>query len=147
MKILTERKEIAKAINFGKYPVLVLDMDNHKGYEKYNPDTKFCEGQRVRVAWDRSDYEGMTSNGSIMMGDDGTIYISGRCAILQADFGYSDVMEDATWANAPVIHKGQRVVVIMDWSKEKRCMVRMMKVSDRIDIHCQRVATLEDIDE
>lgn len=144
MKMLTDRKEIAKAMNFGKYPVLVLDMENHCGFE----NTDFCEGQKVRVAWDSADkrYEGMTTEGNIYM-EDGKIAISNNASMLKADWGYHDVISDAEWANAPVVHKGQTVIVIMDWKSVKRCAVRMMKVSERIDIHCMTVAHLEDIED
>lgn len=143
---LTNKREIAEAMNFGKYPVLVLDRENHKGFEKYG-DTLYCEGQKVRVAWDHKDprYAGMTTQGNIYMDEDGCLAISGNGAMLKADWGYSDVMEDAEWANAPVVHKGQTVVVIHNWPSKKKCMVEKLKVSDRIDRFCITVATLEDV--
>lgn len=143
MKCLTDRKEIAKAMNFGKYPVLVLDLDNNCGFE----GGRYCQGQRVRVAWDHKDpqYAGMTTQGNIYM-EDGRIAISGNAACLHADFGYYDVMDMAAWANAPVVHKGETVVVVMKSEKAKTCVVRMMKVSDHINIHCMTVARLEDIE-
>lgn len=141
MKYLTDRQEIAKAMNFGKYPVLVLNRENHKGFE----DTDYCVGQKVKVAYDNPRYEGMTTQGNIYL-ENGKIAISGDSACLTARFGYSDVMEAAEWANAPTIHKGQTVVVVEQWPSKKLCAVRMMKVSDRIDIHCITVASLEDIE-
>ena len=59
MNIISERQEIAAVMNFGKYPVLGLDMSN-KPYNEYD---NFIVGSKVRVAWDRKDprWEGMTS--------------------------------------------------------------------------------------
>lgn len=143
--MLTEKREIAEAMNFGKYPVLVLDRENHRGFE----NTLYCEGQKVRVAWDHSDprYAGMTTRGHIYMDENGQLAISGRGAILTDSWGYYDVMEDAEWANAPVVHKGQTVIVIHNWPSKKACMVEKLKVSDRIDRFCSTVATLKDVSE
>ena len=140
---LTDRHEIAAAINFGKYPVLKIDMEN-RPYE----GSKYAKGCRVRVAWDSKGirYDGMTTHGELFMNDGGNLGITGEGACLSAGFGYSDVMKMADEANTPVVHKGQTVVVVMEIPSIKTCMVRMMKVNDRIDIHCQVVAYLSDID-
>ena len=144
MMYLTDRHEIGCAMNFGKYPVLTINLEN-------NPfeGSRFAKGGRVRVAWDHKDsrYEGMTTHGELFLDEDGKLKISGEGAMLTASFGYSDVMKMAAEANVPVVHKGQGVVVVMEIPSTKTCLVRMMKVSDRIDIHCQVVATLEDIDD
>lgn len=44
-----------------------------------------------------------------------------------------------------MVHKGQTVVVVMEVPSIPSCMVRVMRVSDRIDIHCQVVAHLDDL--
>lgn len=142
MMYLTDRHEIAVAMNFGKYPVLTINLEN-------NPfeGRRFAKGCRVRVAWDHKDrrYEGMTTHGELILDEDGKLKISGEGATLTASFGYSDVMKMAAEANVPVVHKGQGVVVVMDIPSTKTCMVRMMKVSPRIDIHSQVVCHLDDI--
>ena len=46
MKFLTERTEIAKAINFNKYPVLRINMENDKGY-----GSNFAVGDKARVKY------------------------------------------------------------------------------------------------
>ena len=144
MMYLTDRHEIAAAMNFGKYPVLTINLDN-RPFE----DSRYAKGCRVRVAWDHKDsrYAGMTTHGNLFLDEDGKLKIGGDGAMLKASFGYSDVMKMAAEANVPVVHKGQGVVVVMDIPSTKTCLVRMMKVSDRINIHCQTVATLEDIDD
>ncbi|MBT9685157.1 hypothetical protein [Pseudoflavonifractor sp. MCC625] len=88
----------------------------------------------------------MTTHGELFLDDGGKLGITGEGACLKAGFGYSDVMKMAEEANTPVVHKGQIVVVVMEIPSANTCMVRMMKVNDRIDIHCQVVTYLEDID-
>lgn len=142
MKYLTERTEIAKAMNFGKYPVLTLNREDRPFL-----GSDFCRGGRVRVAWDSDNprYEGMTTRGSLYC-ENGKLCISGEGACLKDGFGYSDVIKMMTEANTPIVHKGQTVVVVEDWPSQKVCKVRMMKVSDRIDKFCSTVAELEDIE-
>lgn len=144
MMYLTDRHEIASAMNFGKYPVLRINMEN-RPFE----GSRYAKGCRVRVAWDSKDrrYEGMTTHGELFLDDDGKLGITGEGACLRASFGYSDVMRMAEEANTPVVHKGQPVVVVMEIPSTKTCLVRMMKVESRIDIHCQTVCNLEDIDD
>lgn len=141
---LTDRHEIAAAMNFGKYPVLSINLEN-RPFE----DSRFAKGCRVRVAWDHKDsrYAGMTTHGELILDEDGKLKITGHGSMLKASFGYHDVMKMAAEANVPVVHKGQGVVVVMEIPSTETCLVRMMKVSERIDIHCQIVAVLEDIDD
>ena len=143
MMYLIDRHEIAAAMNFRKYPVLSINMEN-RPYD----ESDYAVGCRVRVAWDHKDprYAGMATHGNLYC-ENGKLAISGEGAMLSASFGYSDVMEMLQEANAPVVHKGDLVVVVMDVPSKKTCMVRMMRVSPRIDIHCMTVAHLEDIND
>lgn len=141
MMYLTDRQEIAAAMNFGEYPVLTINLEN-RPYE----GSDYARGCRVRVAWDSKErrYAGMTTHGELFI-ENGRLQISGEGACLSASFGYSDVMRMAAEANVPVVHKGQVVVVVMEIPSTKTCMVRMMRISSRIDIHCQTVCHLEEI--
>ena len=147
MKYLTDRQEIAEAINFGKYPVLTLDREN-RPYKKERPDSDFAIGCRVRVAWDHKDprYAGMTTHGALYI-ESGKLKISGEGACLSASFGYYDVMRMAAEANVPIVHKGQKVVVIEEWPSLKKCTVRIMQVADYVDTQCMVATTLKDIEE
>lgn len=145
MKYLTERREIAKAMNFGKYPVLRLDLSNRPA-QSYAPDSDFCAGDRVRVAWDKPGYEGMTTRGKVYFSD-GRYAIDQGCSILKNSFTRNDIIEDYEWSCAPLVHAGQEVILIIDNPIEKKCAVALMKVSERIDIHCSTVAYLMDADE
>ena len=57
MKYLTDRTEIGKAINFGKYPVLFINREN-RPYPDVGSD--YSIGCKVRVAYDNG-MEGMTT--------------------------------------------------------------------------------------
>lgn len=141
MMYLTDRTKIAAAINFGEFPVLSINIEN-RPFEGSN----YAKGCRVRVAWDNPEYKGMTTHGELFMEDDGRLGITGEGAMLTASFGYRDVMKMAAEANVPIIHKGQTVVVVMDIPSITTCLVRVMRVPDRIDARCQVVAYLEDPD-
>lgn len=147
MKILTGRQEIAKAINFGKYPVLTINYEN-RPYENDLPESDYAVGCRVRVAWDHKDkrYEGMTTHGNLFI-ENGKLKISAEGGCLHADFGYYDVIKMASEANAPVVHKSQEVVVVEEWPSQRKARVRMMRVSDHIDTLCMVAATLDDIED
>lgn len=136
MRLLKEREEIGRAMNFGKYPVLHINMENNKGYGE-----GYAEGDLVKVNFEAPRFEGLTTRGNIIC-EDGKFRITNNSVCLKASFGYSDVMEDMMWANAPLVNKSQEVVVIMDWPSKKGCTVAIMKVSDRIDTNCMIVAEL-----
>lgn len=147
MKYLTDRREIAEAINFGKYPVLTLNREN-RPYAKERPDSDYAIGCRVRVAWDHKDprYARMTTHGNLYI-ENGKLKISGEGSFLSASFGYHDVMKMVEEANTPILHKGWRVVVVEEWPSQKKCTVRIMRVARCVDTHCMVATTLEDIDE
>ena len=142
MKYLTDRKEIAAALNFGKYPVLTINRECNP-YAEDAPELDYAVGCRVRVAWDNED--GMTTHGNLFY-ENGKLAISKDATVMRASFGYDDIMKMASEANTPIVHKGQEVVVIEEWASNKVCSVSIMKVSDRIDIHSQVVARLHDIE-
>lgn len=143
MKYLTERTEIAKAMNFGKYPVLYIDMDAKK-YE----GSDYCQGCRVRVHWGSQTerYKDMYSTGNLYYCD-GKFAISNDATCLSADFGRGDVIGMYQQANTPMIHKGDTVVIVMDFSKQKMCKVALMKMPDRIDKFCQTLAVLKEMED
>ena len=64
MKYLKDRTEIAKAMNFGKYPVIKIDIRN-KPAKDYASESDYAVGDKVRVAWDKAGYEGMTAKSFI----------------------------------------------------------------------------------
>lgn len=146
MKFLTDRQEIARHMNFNKYPVLYIDMDNRR--YKDDPTCDYTVGCQVRVAWDDPDprYKDMYCTGDLYYYE-GKFKISNHATCLHADFGRHDVLEMCKNANTPMIHKGDTVVIVQDYSARGTCLVRLMKMPNRMDKFCQVVATLEDIEE
>ena len=138
--IIGERKEIAKAINFGNYPVLSIDLDNRP----YGGD--YVVGGKVNVAWDKAGYEGMDSECDLVISD-GKYKLLGHGAMLSAHYGIDDFLANVNRANNPMVHKGQ-VVAVAHYSKSNGgFFVRMMQVSDRISVLSQVVAELVDVPE
>jgi len=148
MKYLTSRYEIASAMNFGRHPVLYIDMEN-RPYAKDSPgsESDFSVGCNLRVAWDdpRSRYADMTSEGYLYHSD-GKLKIGGRATCLSDSFGRSDVIGMWQRANTPLIHCGDTVVVVEDYPGQGVCKVRMMRMPDKFDKFCQTMAVLEDIE-
>ncbi len=128
MKYLIKREEIAKAINFGSTPVLHIDLETPKpGW-----DDLFV-GDCVQVdpvgTYDRSKWIRCEIH---KYGDEPYRYtLMPESICLDNSFGYRDVMEMLKWAQAPVMHPGEREIVIEDYPKDRTCRVHRMKVSDR----------------
>lgn len=148
--VLTERTEMAKAINFGKYPVLSIDLDNQpykEDLERAGRKESYIVGCKCRVDWGRTDrFKGMSSRCTLVMENDVYKLTSGG-ACLKASYGMSDFLEDIENASTPLVHKGETVAVA-HYSKELGVkFVRLMRVGDRIDPNCITVVTLEEITE
>lgn len=120
MKYLTERKELAQAINFGRYPVLYIDLANADDYG--------LKGCRVRID------AGSFSSGNPYIidaelrvySDEKTLTTSASGACLHADFSYFDYKEMVDNAVAPLIRPDQDVVVAVYDSNARRCFAAML---------------------
>lgn len=101
--LLTDKTDIAKALNFGKYPVLT-----------FNLDTK--EGSKARVR--RTSYNGreslvnVTLNRDYEKEGDGIFYLSHSGTMLKAHYGWVDHLKSAEFANAPIIESDQDVAIL-----------------------------------
>lgn len=149
--LLMERTEIAKAINFCKYPVLSIDLEN----QPYKDDIAaagrkdtYVKGCECRVAWDHADsrYAGMTSKCQLII-ENGEYKLTSWGCMLTADYTLFDFLESVKVANTPLVHKGE-IVAVAHYSKISGVkFVRLMQVSKRIDTNCQVVATLNPIED
>lgn len=141
MKLITERTEIAKAINGHNYPVITIDLAEADEYglksEKvlinngtYNdgfPRYIRCE---VRAYSDEKTFE----------------FSQGSCC-LSASFGYSDMKEMLEYRNAPIVEADQDVIIAMIDSKKKEAYYPMiLHTSKKIDQFCSTPLTFEDQD-
>ena len=141
MRYLTDRHEIAMAMNFGKYPVLHIDRETpKKGYEDY------FVGDQIKVLAPTERYPDMYCTGKLYFSES-RYGIQTDGTFLSDSFGYYDVMKMAKNAQAPVIKAGQTVIVIEDYPIQKKCCIHMMKVSERVDQFVYPCCTLKEIDE
>lgn len=139
MKTLTETQEIAKAINFGKYPVLYLDLakDKLEGYEG-------CyQGQRVKI---EREYNGTKfySHGTLSYwGDSNKLSISGEGTMLTARFGYYELSKMVKNANATELKGEQEVVVVIMNSERGKIAYPILTKTTRFSANCQTLMTIE----
>lgn len=144
MKYLTERKQIAQAMNFGRYPVLRIDLETpQQGW-----DDCFA-GDKVMVDAGSSEGRGDYVRCQLhKFGDEPKRYtVMPEPLFLDSSFGYTDVKEMLTWAQAPVIRPEETVIVIEDFPKKKICRVHKMKVSKCNGKFVYPTCYLEEIEE
>lgn len=144
MKYLTDRQEIAQAMNFGKYPVVRINVETPKA----GWDDVF-EGDLVKVASPtRRDPNSYIRAKLAKYPDDGGRYaIMPDSVCLHSSFGYGDVIEMLGYAQAPMLHAGEMVVVIEDAPTQRLVKVRMMKVSDKVRDFVFPTCYLEDVND
>ena len=141
MKKLTTRQEIARAMNFGKYPVLRIDLADTDHYG--------LKGCRVRIA------AGTFRNGEPHIIDAVlrvyqdekklTTFSAGAC--LSASFTYYDYVEATENAMAPLIHPDEDVVVAVYDSKTKKPLLPfIVHTGKRVNIGCIAPLEFEDAD-
>lgn len=133
MKRLTERTEIAKAINFGKYPVIKIDLADRDEYG--------VKGTKVNI-----DFGGEYFIHAKIRSYSDTKYLqtSQGATMLSATISYDDYIEMVEYANAPVIKADQEIVIVMVDS-ENRVVYEpvIIKTGKRIDKFCSTPLDLE----
>lgn len=141
MKQLENRTQIAMAMNFGKYPVLELDIEKpYKGWS--NTQVVGYKGSKVRVPdfveqgvqyYTDCDLEYWKDTDRLILGS------AGLC--LKASFGYNDVMEMLENANAPIVDAGQKFVLVIH--SAKNAMVFLAQMKEYKNCGCQTVMEVE----
>lgn len=121
MKEIKSREEYAKVVNFGKYPVLMVDM-NQKAFMD-----EIYDGGKVRVDFGHFD------DGERWLGcgefkyykKENKFYVASYGICISNNFTYEDAMEDAEYGNSPIINEGDEVVIVVHDSKERyvKCYV------------------------
>lgn len=114
MKILTDRKEIAQALNFGRYPVVKIDCTP----DPRDPD--IIRGGAVKVLTGQYRGEDFYERCSVNIfahyyhGDNHRhMTIGAGATMLTATMTVADLDEMATYANAPKIGKGDTVAFVL----------------------------------
>lgn len=140
MTIIKDRYEFGSEVNFGKNPVVYIDATNKDEYGikgafvrvdmgKFLSGKKWLEGSEFRFYCER----------------DGRTYtvVSPRVACLSATFAYSDVIECAKYATAPIIKPGDEVVFVIDNPNRGQVAVAKCKMGKTIK-HCQNAMQFAD---
>lgn len=133
MKTLKERTEIAKAINFHKYPVIKIDLADRDEYG--------VKGTKVNI-----DFGGEYFIHAKIRSYSDTKYLqtSQGATMLSATVSYDDYMEMVEYANAPIIKADQEILIVMINSERKEIYEPVIiKTGKRIDKHCSTPLTLE----
>lgn len=138
MQILKERTEIAKAINFGKYPVIKIDLSDRDEYG--------IKGTKVRI--DNGTFksgEAYFINATIRaFSDEKILTISQGCGMLVDRLTYADYMEMIEYANAPIIKANQEILIFVYNSVTKAIYHPVIiKTGNRVDAHCSTPLELE----
>ena len=132
MKDITGRHNIALAINTSGKPVVTIDLDN-KDYIGNDEDGWSAEGSKIRIERKISGglHDGEKYYDHAVLFDYGGEHKDGHVYDLltwgfgiYADFGYDDVIEDAEWANTPIVHEGDHIIVVELHSKTREYRVR-----------------------
>ncbi len=157
MRFLTDRKEIAKALNFGKYPVIMFDLDSPKrGWDDVYEGTPvrvdmgtFSDGTRwlndsIPTIYVDNNHEGIEN--TVMNRLKSDIHLPGGGAMLSESFGANDVIDMAKFAMAPIVKGGDDVVVVYSWEGGSMAAVRMMKVG-KTSKHVTPIAMIRDAEE
>ena len=116
--LLTERTEMAQALNFGKYKVLTYNIDTEKGSTAKVEKQTRQYGIRQR--------SGTLYRGKIKA-DDGIFYLINKPTILKSGSSVYDWMECAENANAPVIYEGDEVAILIYSEELEVASVRLVK--------------------
>ena len=149
-EFITNRQAIAQAMNFGKYPVLSMEIGTPPpGWEPFTVYNG-CK-VKIRYAGKPDLYHVCTLS---MYGDEqceayrempwlwDKLALSCPCTCIHSDFGFSDVQEMIENANTPWVEPGQEVIVVFNDSVKKVCWVRKMDVGRTVNNHCSTVTTI-----
>jgi hypothetical protein len=136
MKILTDRKDIAKALNFGKYPVLTYNLDTNKG------STAVATKESTNYGTMR--YKCTLYRDKITEGD-GIFYLMTHASIISSHVSIHAYIRDAEYANAPVIKSDTEVAILLYSEKTDIAYVQIVK-SGRVDPSYSSATTFTDVE-
>ena len=123
MKEIRSREEYAKAVNFGKYPVLMIDM-NQKGFMG-----EIFTGGKVRVDFGHfRDGERYLDDGEFKYyKKENKFYVASYGVMLTKELSYEDAIEDAEYGNSPIIDEGDEVVIVVHNSEKRELKAYIAK--------------------
>lgn len=140
MKSLTQRQEIAEAINFGKYPVLDIDLSKSDEYG--------LKGCTVRIDMGKfNDGEPWLEKAEFRAyGDEKKLTFSAFACCLDANMSYYGLMDDVKTAQAPIVKPDSEICVVIHDSKVKVVYAVYIIQTGKVNRHCQTPIMVEKVD-
>ena len=133
MKRLYERTEIAKAMNFGKYPVIKIDLANKDEYGIKGPKVRIDFGANYFIHAEMRAYS-----------DEKVLTLVQGPTVLKAHICYQDYIEMSEYAVAPIIKPDQEILIFIYDSELKDVHAPViLKTGERIDTNCIEPMKLE----
>lgn len=127
MKKIVSREEFAKLVNFGKYPVLNVDM-NQEGFMN-----EIYDGCKVRVDFGnfKSGERYLAKGEFKYYKSENKFYIASYGICISNRFTYEDAMDCVEYAQAPIIDEGKEVVIVVHNSKDRDLDVYLAKAINK----------------
>lgn len=141
MRLLSERKELAQAMNFGRYPVLSIDLADADDYG--------LKGCTVRIDAGRfSSGDPYIIDATLRVYSDEKKLTTSSCgACLHDSFSYYDYKKMVENAMAPLIHPDEDVVIAIYDSKARQCFAAMLvHTSSHVSRGCTCPLSFEPVD-
>ena len=133
MRILKERTEIAKEINFGKYPVIKIDLSNRDEYGIRGVKVRFDIGKDYYLRGEIRTFN-----------DTKCLVTNSRSVILKNGYSYNDFMEDVEYANTPIIKVNQEILICLYNSELKQVYEpTIIKTGEKFNPFCVEPLKLE----
>ena len=135
------RTEIAKALNFNKYPVLTIDLAERDEYGLKGCDVRidngtFSSGEKYFV------------NATLRVyNDEKHFSFSAHNVCIKKDFSYSDVERMINTANTPIVKPDEDIaIVIIDSRFRAAYRLYIVHTDSRISPHCINPMNIEKVD-
>ena len=141
MKLLKDRQELAAAMNFGRYPVLRIDLADADDYG--------LKGCRVRIdaGTFRSGDPYIIDAVLRVYNDEKKLTTTCFGACLADSFSYQDYHDMVEKAMAPLIRPDQDVVIAFYHSKAQKAMAAMIvRTGKSVSRGCACPLSFEDVD-
>lgn len=141
MKLLKDRHEIAKAMNFGRHPVLKIDLADADEYG--------LKGCRVRIdaGTFRSGEPHIVDAVLRVYRDEKKLATHCSGSMLTASFGYHDYVTMAENAMAPLIRPDQDVVIAVYNSNTQEALAALLvHTNARVNSQCTEPLGFEPVD-
>lgn len=140
MKRLTERQEVAEALNFGKYPVLEIDLSKCDEYGLVGSIARIDMGEfRDGSKW----YERAELR---VYGDERKIVFASFGCALTDKLSYMDFSENVQTAMAPIIKADSEFAVVIHDSVKREAYAVYVLSTGHVSRHCTQPIMVETVD-